>query len=393
MDPLLDDALAAAQLWRKDYLLIVNGVIRPDRLELLLGGQSPRVKIVKLHGDLFQRFMAWTVSEMDTFLSEIAPALKAAVAGRDVLVVGHSLRDERIRELAQSTGGALWFTHPQKVPDHLSKNDAMRAVIAPEAAFEKIFPALAQQLKAPPVAARHVRRGVSVNELVLDAVTTPTEHAIDSPNSPRGQTLDDALASVMSVMGPDGVPNSTAFLLSEPRVIVCDAFAVKALLGTRQELDLVGADHKPFTARMLRSNRGHPFGPTLLQVPDTVKIPGLRLTTEPVQLGEPVQIVVAAGKKTGLSTGAVTTAIEATIEIAPIGIVRDLSGLNAVVRSGASGAPVVDSAMRVIGFIVAGSEDEANPTSFMYPSQRWAKFLSNVNPRSLATSRRKPRGR
>jgi len=25
----------------------------------------------KLHGDLFQRFMAWTVAEMDTFLTEV----------------------------------------------------------------------------------------------------------------------------------------------------------------------------------------------------------------------------------------------------------------------------------------------------------------------------------
>src|SRR5262249_42327172 len=44
LDPLLDDALAAARLWRKDYLLIVNGIIRPERLDLLLGSQSPRVK-------------------------------------------------------------------------------------------------------------------------------------------------------------------------------------------------------------------------------------------------------------------------------------------------------------------------------------------------------------
>src|SRR5215213_7138948 len=53
MDPLLDDALTAARppLWRKDFLLVVNGVIRPDRLSVLLHSPTPRVKIVKLHGD------------------------------------------------------------------------------------------------------------------------------------------------------------------------------------------------------------------------------------------------------------------------------------------------------------------------------------------------------
>jgi SIR2-like protein len=378
MDPLLDDALAAAQLWRRDYLLIVNGVIRPDRLDLLLGGQSPRVKIVKLHGDLFQRFMAWTVEEMDDFLTQVTPQLKPAVAGRDMLVVGHSLRDERIRELAQSTGGALWFTHPQQVPDHLTKSDTMRAVIAPEVAFEKFFPSLAQalQLETPIAPVREV----------WSARTAAT------PAAEGGQTLDDVLAAVMSVVGPGGVPSSTVFLVANPRVIVCDAFAVAPLLGKVQDLDLIAADHQRFKARVLRTNRAHPFGPTLLEVPETVKIPGLRLNATLARLGDAVQIAVAAGTKTGISTGAVTGPIDATIPIAPIGPVRDLTSLNAVVRSGASGAPVVDATMSVRGFIVAGSEDETRPTSFMYPCHRWSKFLSGGGTDTTARRRkRKPK--
>src|SRR5262245_7677963 len=147
MDPLLDDALAAARLWRRDYLLIVNGVIRPDRLDLLLGSQSPRVKILKLHGDLFQRFMAWTVAEMDTFLTEVSPNLRPAVAGRDFLIVGYSLRDMRVRELVDFAGGAVWFTHPTTVPDYLKDKLTTRAVIAPECAFEKFFPSMANALQ------------------------------------------------------------------------------------------------------------------------------------------------------------------------------------------------------------------------------------------------------
>jgi hypothetical protein len=374
MDPLLDDALAAAQLWRRDYLLIVNGVIRPDRLDLLLGGQSPRVKIVKLHGDLFQRFMAWTVEEMDDFLTQVMPQLRPAVAGRDMLVVGHSLRDERIRELAQSTGGTLWFTHPQKVPDHLAKSDTMRAVIAPEVAFEKFFPSLAQalQLEASIAPVREAR----------------SARAASAPAAEAGQTLDDVLAAVMSVVGPGGVLSSTAFLVANPRVIVCDAFAVAPLLAKGQDLDLI-ADHQPFKAHVLRTNRAHPFGPTLLEVPETVKIPGLRINATPARLGDAVQIAVAAGTKTGISTGAVTEMIDATVDIAPIGRVRDLASLNAVVRSGASGAPVVDATMSVRGFIVAGSEDETRPTSFMYPCHRWLKFLSGGGADTTAKRRKR----
>jgi S1-C subfamily serine protease len=374
MDPLLDDALAAARLWRRDYLLIVNGVIRPDRLDLLLGSQSPRVKIVKLHGDLFQRFMAWTVEEMDDFLTQVSPSLKPAVAGRDVLVVGHSLRDERIRQLAQSTGGALWFTHPEQVPDHLAGNESMRAVIAPEVAFEKFFPALAQALQLETPAPPKFQKDAGF--------------LVPTPGADGGQTLDDVLASVMSVLLPAGMPSSTAFLLDNPRVILCDAFAAAGLLGTGQELNLLAADQQSFKARVLRTNQAHPFGPMLLEVPDTVKVPGLRLNPDPVRSGDIVQIAVAAGTQTGISTGQVSEIVSSTA-IAPIGQVRDLASLNALVRPGASGAPVVDTAMSVRGFIVAGSQDETRPVSFMYPSEHWSNFVSGGGAGKAVKARKK----
>ena len=53
LDPLLDDGLAAAQLWRRDYLLLVNGLVRIDRLAPLLRCRHPRVKVVKLNLNSF----------------------------------------------------------------------------------------------------------------------------------------------------------------------------------------------------------------------------------------------------------------------------------------------------------------------------------------------------
>jgi len=368
MDPLLDDALTAARppLWRKDFLLIVNGVIRSDRLGLLLRGQTPRVKVVKLHGEVLQPFMAWTVEEMNTFLAEIAPSLEPAIAGRDVLVVGHSLRDERIRDLAQTTGGDLWFTHPVKVPDHLAGDAAMRAVVAPEAAFEKFFPAL-------------------VEALLLQAPAPPAAPAAAAPRARPGAappivakgagTLDDLLASVVAVAGPGGEPSSTAFLLAEPRVVVCDAFAVRPMIEASQGLELIASDGRRHKARVLRTNAAHPFGPTVLEAPAALEGPGLRVDASPMKAGDIVQVAVAAGEKTGISTGAITAAVETAIEIAPIGRVRHLVSMNAVVRPGSSGAPVVDNTMAVRGFIVAGSSDETNPASLMYPSWRWMDFV------------------
>jgi hypothetical protein len=361
-------------------LLIINGVIRPDRLSLLLRSQKPRVKVVKLHGDLFQPFMAWTVEEMDTFLTEIAPSLKPAIADRDVLVVGHSLRDERIRDLAQTTGGALWFTHPVKVPDYLTGNSAIRVVVAPESAFEKFFPALAQALLLETPAAPATPRGRA--KAVAPSPTPPV-----APTR-SASSIDDLLAAVVAIAGPDGAPSSTAFLLDQPRVIVCDA--VHGLVEGRAELDLIASDGRRFRSRVLRTNRAHPFGPTLLTAPDELHAPGLRLKASPMDIGEILQVAVAGGEKTGVSTGATTTGIHVTIMIDPIGQVSDLAMMNAFVRPGSSGAPVVDQKMAVRGFIVAGSKDEANPYSLMYPARYWADFVAGRRGARPEEKKRKP---
>jgi S1-C subfamily serine protease len=383
MDPLLDDALTAARppLWRKDFLLLVNGVIRPDRLTLLLHSGTPRVKVLKLHGEVFQPFMAWTVEEMDTFLREIAPSLKPAIASRDVLVVGHSLRDERVRDLAQTTGGDLWFTHPSKVPDYLKGNAAMRVVVAPEAAFEKFFPALAQAL-------------LLETPTVPVAPTRPAPAALPPPSMVRvapaqaARSLDDLIASVLTIVGPGRVPSSTAFLLDEPRVIVCNAFAVRPLVKAGGELELLMSDGRRFKTHILRTNGAHAFGPTMLAVPDGLQSPGLRLDPSSLQRGDVVQVVVAAGEKTGVSTGAMTRSVMMNALIEPIGWVNDLVSIDAVTRPGSSGAPVVDNTMAVRGFIVAGSTNESNPMSLMYPSRYWVDFVTG-RPAARTTGTRK----
>ena len=363
MDPLLDDSLSAARLWRRDYLLIVNGIIRPDRLALLLSGQSPRVKVVKLHGDLFQRFMAWTVPEMDVFLTEVAPHLKPAVAGRDFLVVGYSLRDQRVRELVESAGGTVWFTHPTAVPDHLQDHEAIRAVVAAECAFETIFPALAKGLK------------LEVPKSRLD--TARLELHSSEPIAAGAQTMDDLMAATLAIAGPDGVATSTAFLLAKPRVIVCDRYASESYVHDGMVEVIATGGHR-FEAKVIRSDPRHAFGPTILAAPDALKVPGLRLDAAALRVGESIQVLVAAGEKTGISSGKVKRAELDPVSIAPIeGKVRNLAELACVVAPGASGAPVVDAAMAVRGFIVAGSTDPSDPRSFVYPAKRWAALLSS----------------
>ena len=349
LDPLLDDALAAARLWKKDYLVLVNGVIRTDWLGTLAKAPSPRVKVLKLHGDLFLRCMAWTVEEMDAMVGAVRKQLLAALQSRDLLVVGHSLRDERIRELVLECEGAVWFTHPDSVPDFLKEMQGMRAVVGPECKFESFFTGLAKELMAPA------------------AVAAPTPEA-------GAQTLDDVIASVVGVAAsPHGDPNMTGFLVAEPRLVVTDGYAGNVDHLDPSKVTLVTSGGRRMTTRFLRRDDSYPFGPLLLEAPDELKIPGLRVDPDPVTLGLDTRVAVAAGERVGLSTGVVVDTVELTVAIDPIGMVDHLVAVDCVVAPGSSGAPVVDGSMAVRGFVVAGGVEQ--PPALMYPAERWAPYL------------------
>ncbi|MBI4790219.1 MAG: SIR2 family protein [Chloroflexi bacterium] len=362
LDPLLDDALTAARLWRKDYMLLVNGVIRPDRFDLLATAREPRVKVVKLHGDLLQRLMAWTPAEMDTFLAEVSASLNIALHGRDVLVVGHSLRDARIRDLVLEAGGTIWYTHPTNVPDFLAANDRVRAVIGPNSTFEKLFPGLANSLGVLE-RRKGVERGVAPGAL---------EYGLPAAPQPSAQTLDDLMASVVKVTDQTGMAGMTGFVLSEPRVIVTDGYEgnVNALGG---HPTIVVHDGRTFETQVERLSKKHPFGPLILRVPDEFRVSGLRLNTAPISANLAVEVAVAAGERVGISSGVIADPREKRLQIAPVGQVSHLVEVTCVVAPGASGAPVVDKSFAVRGFIVAGATDQ--PPSFMYPAARWRAAL------------------
>jgi hypothetical protein len=258
----------------------------------------------------------------------------------------------------------------------------MRAVVAPEAAFERFFPEIARALLlAAPAAPQREARPRTVRRAA----------AAKAPAAPvTGATFDDLLASIFAVAAPGGEPSCTAFLLQEPRVVVCDAFAAKPLVATGGKLLLIAADGRRYETRALRTNRAHPFGPTLLEAPAGLVAPGLRISSTAMTPGEVVQIAVAAGEKTGVSVGAMTKGIRVTIAIEPVGRAPDLASMNAVVRPGASGAPVVDQAMAVRGFIVAGSTNEENPTSFMYPCRHWIDFVTGGRKPSARVVKKAP---
>lgn len=397
-DPLMDDALAAAKLWRKDYLLLVNSVIRKDWLTRFLPERQPRVKVIKLHGDLFHRTMAWTVKEMDAYLEEISPALAPTLANRDVLVVGQSLRDRRIRELVMDNARTIWFTHPERAPDHLEEDERLRVVVSPECTFERLFEELARRLEVafeePQALKTDDRRLIDLtiqerggflgversagpvpeladNEKLSLPVAVEISALSTASALPPASTIDDFMASVVAIEGPSGEKMCTGFVLAEPRVIVTDGFPVRSL-GPTGRVTVVTSDGKRHHDAILHRDESHPFGVVSIEAFENVKrFPGLRLGGPP-KAGSAVHIGVAAGERTGVSSGHIRDPRERTIDVQPVGRVSQLIEVDCRVAQGSSGAPVVDDELRVLGYVVAGGE---KPPAFMYPATRWAPRL------------------
>ena len=403
-DPLLDDALATARLRRRDYLLLINGVLRPDRMRWLLSARSPRVKVVKLHGDLFHRFMAWTPAEMDAYLRDIGPALAPFLSTRDFLVVGHSLRDDRIRELVTEAGGAVWFVNLSPAPDSLQADHDLRSVVGPGMGFEQVFTALADRLgatRATPHAG--VVRGMIIGagiglgiggevgelaETYIGGAVGGLGGTFTGANAGSGgrtampgvATVDDLAAAIVGIAFTDDAPAAgTGFLLAEPRVIVTDGYLAGAGFDP-EHVSLVTGSGRRMTTRALGLAMGHPSGPWLLEAPAELSVQGLRASAEPLKKGEALQFAVAAGERTGLASGEVVTGRLVAIPVDPMGRVPDLVHVRTVLAPGSSGAPAVDDDLAVRGFVAAGSNDPARPDTYVYPAQEWLAEVLAAGP-------------
>ena len=401
-DPLLDDALATARLRRRDYLLLINGVLRTDRLRWLLASRSPRVKVVKLHGDLFHRFMAWTPAEMDDYLGEIGPALAPVLSTRDFLVVGHSLRDDRIREMVTGAGGAIWFVNLSPAPDALQTDHDLRSVVGDGMGFEQVFTALAERLGATGAKRRVVLSasrestapdltaifGVDAGlegklEALVESAARPELERVAAAPGPgaaaeAAATIDDLAAATVGIaFADDAPPTGTGFLLAEPRVIVTDGYLAGAGGFDPERITLVTSSGLRLTTRASHLGTGHPFSPWVLEAPAGLKARGLRASAEPLKKGEVLQFAVAAGERTGLASGTVLSGRATPIDVSPLGRVTGLVHVRAFLAPGSSGAPAVDDGLAVRGFVAAGSDDEARPDTYVYPAGRWlAKVIA-----------------
>lgn len=110
VDTLLEDALIDIKMMPRDWQVFVNGRDTLDRIAQGLKFPTPRLKIVKLHGDLFARVFAFSYDEVFQFSQQLESLLREYLS-RPVLIVGNSMRDQDINRCIQATGDVLYYVH------------------------------------------------------------------------------------------------------------------------------------------------------------------------------------------------------------------------------------------------------------------------------------------
>ncbi len=130
-DPLVEDSLAAANMRRRDYLLLVNDIMSPETIARQIDSRVPRVKIVKLHGDLFYRRIMFTSEEMKKYPAALRSALNIPLNRRDVIVVGHGLADANLCECFGDSTSAVWRVDP------FPPGDSAKAILKKRKSLER----------------------------------------------------------------------------------------------------------------------------------------------------------------------------------------------------------------------------------------------------------------
>ncbi len=108
LDPFLESSLAGSRLDATDFEVLICGERSGVEIMDTLESAQPRVKVVKLHGDINSRSFAFTPSEISLLGGEGERVLRCYL-GRDLLIVGYGPRDYDISRAIEREGGSIWY--------------------------------------------------------------------------------------------------------------------------------------------------------------------------------------------------------------------------------------------------------------------------------------------
>ena len=156
LDPFLENSLrqysGQGEFNGPDFEVLICGEQSSVETMDTLESAQPRIKIVKLHGDVHSRSFAFTPSEISLFGSNGERVLRRYLS-HDLIIVGHGPRDYDINRAIEREGGSIWYIgqSPPSMDDLVYQ--AMRArgaqtnVISGEfGLFDRFFEALHAEL-------------------------------------------------------------------------------------------------------------------------------------------------------------------------------------------------------------------------------------------------------
>ncbi len=182
-DTFVEDAFADTGLRSRDFTVLINGQDTEEGIIRALRYPQPRIKLVKLHGDLGARVLAFTPEEIFQF-SERVESVLTDYLSRDVIISGHSMRDDDINRCLREKGGALWYVNPSAptAGDFIWRAMRVRkgtVIEGEDGYFDNFFCALRDELVGAPAA-----------EAAAPAATTATPSPKPAPPPTRKVTAE-----------------------------------------------------------------------------------------------------------------------------------------------------------------------------------------------------------
>jgi hypothetical protein len=187
-DTFVEDAFADAGLRSRDFMVLINGQDAEEGIIKALSYSQPRIKLVKLHGDLGARVFAFTPEEIFQFSEKIERVLTDYLS-RDVIINGHGMRDDDINRCLRAKGGSLWYVNPSAPTASDFIGRAMRVrkgttIEGEDGYFDHFFCALRDELVgAPPaeIAVSSAAPAVTTPEPTVEPATPPPPISTPAP--------------------------------------------------------------------------------------------------------------------------------------------------------------------------------------------------------------------
>lgn len=211
-DTFVEDAFADAGLRSRDFTVLINGQDTEEGIIKALSYPQPRIKLVKLHGDLGARLFAFTPEEIFQFSEKIERVLTDYLS-QDVIINGHGMRDDDINRCLREKGGSLWYVNPSAptASDFIWRAMRVRkgmAIEGQDGYFDNFFCALRDALVGAPPAE------VAVSS-AAPAATTAAPPAKPAPRPPGEVVAEEVLEEIRRLKNLLEIHEKNLYLLEE----------------------------------------------------------------------------------------------------------------------------------------------------------------------------------